>query len=479
MPLRTALAALFFGAAFAVPVQAQTDAAAPLDGARIAFVVEDVVRVPSIRIDRAARLNMLMSPPDGSHRLFVVDVDGAVLIVDGGKVSPKSFLDLARVRRGAFLAANSLQEGLNGIAFHPDFARAGKPGFGKFYTFSTERAEQGVPTLPTRSGLPVHHHDVIAEWSVNADNASVADISSHREVLRIAHPTEGHVGGHLGFDTTARDGDPDYGLLYISVGDGADTALLPRHLVDEWHIAQDKTLALGKILRVDPLAHGDKPYRVPSDNPFVNEPSTLPEIWAYGLRNPEHFSWDSAGAHRMLIADIGARQFEEVDVGHPGANYGWSEREGFTVVDHADEWVRGPVAHDDAARGFTPPALVYGRRGENLAAITGGCVYRGNAIPELRGYYVFGDIVSGRIFATDVSKLVEGKQAVFFELPLQYKGQLQTLRQIVRGDRVDLRIGTDDTGEIYLTSKRNGTIYRLARAVPASAPIRPADAGNR
>lgn len=479
MRSRAPFATLLFGVALALPFQSQADDSAPLDGARIAFVVEDVARVPSIRIDRAARLNMLVSPPDGSHRLFVVDVDGAVLIVDGGKVLPKSFLDLARVRRGAFLAANSLQEGLNGIAFHPDFARAGEPGFRKFYTFSTERLEPNVRTLPTRSGLPVHHHDVIAEWSVAADNPSMADATSRREVLRIAHPTEGHVGGHLGFDTAARDGDPDYGLLYVSVGDGADTALLPRHLVDEWHIAQDKTLALGKILRIDPLAHGDKPYLVPSDNPYVGEPSTLPEIWAYGLRNPEHFSWDSAGAHRMLIADIGARQFEEIDIGHAGANYGWSEREGFTIVDHADEWVRGPVAHDDAARGFTPPALVYGRRGENLAAITGGCVYRGNAIPELRGYYIFGDIVSGRIFATDVSRLVDGKQGTFYELPLQYNGQLQTMRQIVRGDRVDLRIGTDDTGEIYLTSKRNGTIYRLARAVPASAAIGAADAGDR
>ena len=479
MPLRTAFAPLLFGAALALPLQTLADDAVPLDGARIAFVVEDVVRVPSIRIDRAARLNMLVSPSDGSHRLFVVDVDGAVLIVDGGKVLPKSFLDLARVRRGAFLAAQSLQEGLNGIAFHPDFALAGRPGFGKLYTFSTERAEPGVRTLPTRSGLPVHHHDVIAEWSVAAGDASVADASSRREVLRIAHPTEGHVGGHLGFDTAARDGEPDYGLLYISVGDGADTALFSRHLVDEWHIAQDKTLALGKILRIDPLANGDKPYRVPSDNPFVDEPSTLPEIWAYGLRNPEQFSWDSAGTRRMLIADIGARQFEEVDIGHSGANYGWSEREGFTVVDHTDEWIRGPVAHDDVTRGFTPPALVYGRRGENLAAITGGYVYRGNAIPELRGYYVFGDIVSGRIFATDASKLVDGKQAIFYELPLQYHGQLQNLRQIVRGDRVDLRFGTDDAGEVYLTSKRNGMIYRLARTVPASAPIRPADAGDR
>jgi glucose/arabinose dehydrogenase len=201
-------------------------------------------------------------------------------------------------------------------------------------------------------------------------------------------------------------------------------------------------------------------------------------MWAYGLRNPERFSWDAAGTHQVLIADIGERQFEELDLGHPGANYGWSEREGFTVVDHADDSVRGPAANDDGERRFTAPALVCGHRGA-LAAITGGYVYRGNAIPDLRGYYVFGDIVSGRIYATDVSQLVDGRQATFFELPLQYKGQPQTLLQIVRADRADLRFGIDDAGEIYVLSKRNGIVYRLARSVPAAAPIRPAEPGTR
>jgi glucose/arabinose dehydrogenase len=460
--------------ALALSAGARADSVAPLHDGRIAFVLDDVVRIPSIRISQAARLNGLVSAPDGSHRLFVVDLEGAVLVIDHGKLMPKPFLDLAQVRRQS-LRTGSWQEGLNSLAFHPDFARAGRPGHGKFYTFSTERAEPQAPTLPTRTGLPVHHHDVVAEWSVDDQSASVANAGSRREVLRIVHPTEGHVGGHLGFNPAATDRDPDYGMLYISVGDGADTVNNPRRLVDEWHIAQDKALPLGKILRVDPLPHGDKPYAVPRDNPFLGEASTLPEIWAYGLRNPERFSWDSAGANLMLIADIGQRQFEEVNIGRAGANYGWSEREGFTIVDHADESIRGPVAHDDAARGFTPPALVYSRDRGELAAITGGFVYRGNAIPELRGYYLFGDIATGRVFATDVTKLVEGKQATFFELPLQYGGQPQTLRQIVRGDRVDLRFGLDDAGEIYVLSKRNGVVYRLARAVPAVAPNRATD----
>jgi glucose/arabinose dehydrogenase len=478
MPPRAGFAYLLLIATLALPIQSRADATASLDGARIAFVLEDVVRIPSITVRRGARINGLVSPPDGTHRLFVVDLDGAILIVENGKMLPKSFLDVARVRKGLF-TGSSLQEGLNSIAFHPDFAHPGKPGFGKLYTFSSERAVAGAPTLPTRAGLPVHHHDVIAEWSVDAQNAYLADPASRREVLRVVHPTEGHVGGHVGFNPAAREGDADYGMLYISVGDGADTAESPPHRIDAWHIPQDKALALGKILRIDPLPHGDRPYGVPRDNPFVGEKSSLPEMWAYGLRNPERFSWDPAGAHLMLIADIGQKQFEELDIGHPGANYGWSEREGFTVVDHADETVRGPVATDDAARGFTAPALVYGRRRGELAAITGGYVYRGNAVPELHGYYVFGDIATGRIYATDASKLVDGRQAAFFELPLQYGGKALALLEIVRGDRADLRFGVDDSGEIYVLSKRNGGVYRLAHAVPASTPIRAVDAGDR
>jgi glucose/arabinose dehydrogenase len=477
MPTLRRLSRLLYFAAFALPGHPHAETIVPLDGARIAFVLEDVVRVPSIRIGRGARLNGLVSPPDGTHRLFVVDLDGAILVIDDGKLLSKSFLDLAQVRRGSFLA-KELEGGLVGIAFHPDFAKAGKPGFGKFYTFSTERADPAAAALPTRSGLPVNHHDVVTEWRVDAHDASIADPASRREVLRVAHPTEGHVGGMLAFDPAAREGEAGYGLLYVSIGDGADTVHDAHHRVDEWHIAQDKALALGKILRVDPLPHGDKPYAVPRDNPFVGEASALPEIWARGLRNPERLSFDAGGEHAMLIADIGQKQFEEIDIGVAGANYGWSEREGFTVVDHADESVRGPVAQDDAARGFTPPALVYAHRGE-VAAITGGYVYRGHAVPQLRGYYVFGDIASGRMYATDASQLVTGKQAAFFELPLQYHGQGQTLREIVHGDRADLRFGIDDAGEIYVLSKRDGVVRRLARAVPASSPIRKADPGDR
>jgi len=465
------LTQLLLWVGLSLPAHAIADVAAPLDGARMAFVLEDVARIPAVRVTRSARLSTLVSAPDGSHRLFVVDLDGAIMIIENGKVSPKPFLDIAKLRRARFLGKQG-EEGLISVAFHPDFAHPGRPGFGKLYTFSTEAADASTPALPTRVGVPSHHHDVVIEWSVGLDDASVVDPGSAREVLRIVHPTDGHMAGQVAFNPTATQGDADYGMLYVSVGDGANT-VDDRGIVDDWRLAQDKRVPLGKILRIDPLQRADKRYAIPPDNPFVGNPEALPEIWAYGLRNPQRFSWDTEGEHRMLIADIGQKQVEEINIGRRGANYGWGEREGIWMVTRADENVRGALAVDDTAAGFTPPALMYGHKVG--IAITGGYVYRGKAIPALRGYYVFGDIASGRIFAADVAALVDGKPPPFFELPLEHRGQRQSLLQIVKGDRADLRFGLDDAGELYVLSKRDGTVRRLARSVATETPIHPVE----
>ena len=443
-----------------------------LQGARIAFEIQDVVAIPGFSASRPPRLNGLISPPDNSHRLFVVDMDGAILIVQDGVLMRRPFLDLARHRAGWFVK-DALEEGLISMAFHPNFARPRLPGSGKFYTFSTERAGDARPTFFGRAGLPAPtHHDVVAEWSVDPSDPSKADAESRRELLRIAHPLDDHVGGQLAFNPNARPNDSEYGLLYISVGDGGNTIHRGK-LVDEWHTAQDKLLPLGKILRINPLPSINKPYSIPKDNPFASDPKALPEIWAYGLRNPQRISWDTGGNHIMLISDLGQKQFEEIDIGRSGANYGWSEREGINVVDHADEYHRQTITQTESASPFTPPALVYGR-GVGIA-ITGGYVSRRRDIPELNGQYLFGDIASGKIFATDVTTLNEGAQPPFYELPLLYRGKVESLREVVRNDRVDLRFGIDDLGYIYIMSKREGTVRRITRAVSADRPIAPVE----
>jgi len=146
---------------------------------------------------------------------------------------------------------------------------------------------------------------------------------------------------------------------------------------------------LGKILRISPLQDGRWKYGVPPGNPFVSDAQVPGAVWAYGLRNPARFSWDTAGDGKMMIADIGQATVEEIDIGVAGANYGWSMREGSWAVDHNDETRLSRSALDDIVNGLTDPAIEYGH---HLGlAVTGGFVYRGKAIPALAGKYFFGD----------------------------------------------------------------------------------------
>src|SRR4051794_25525845 len=255
-----------------------------LHGARVAFVLEDVVALPpSSQETPRARINNLIPAPGGSARLFANDMAGKIYVIENGAVRPTPFLDMKAARASDFTSADLFEQGLSSFAFHPDFARPGTTGYGKLYTFSTERRSAAPSTFHGRlDSLTPAHHDVIAEWTVSAGNPNAVDPASRREVMRIPHPLHDHVGGHLGFNPRARPGEPDYGLLYISIGDGGNTTLQPINEVDQWRTAQDKSLPFGKLLRIDPLAKAGKPYGVPDGNPFANDPEALHEIWAYG-----------------------------------------------------------------------------------------------------------------------------------------------------------------------------------------------------
>jgi glucose/arabinose dehydrogenase len=154
-------------------------------------------------------------------------------------------------------------------------------------------------------------------------------------------------------------------------------------------------------------------------------------------------------------------------------NYGWSLREGSWAVDPKDENHLWGLPLDDALKGLTYPALQYGH---HLGlAVTGGFVYRGKAIPALQGKYLFGDIVSGRVFFADVARLSNDKSTPFFELPLVYAGKRQSVLEIVHAERADLRFGLDERGEIYLLTKQDGIVRQLVRSVETESKILPVD----
>lgn len=399
----------------------------------------------------------MRSVNDGSNRLFVNDSRGLISVTSSAGAAPAAWFDI-RTQNVGFQQFGG-QTGLLSFAFHPNFGRdADKAGYATFYTVDTAAASTGTPAYSGNG--PVDHHNVVREWTVADPRAATATVASTREVLRVAQPREDHGPGTIAFNTSADENSPDYGKLYIGLGDGGGPN-------DPFDNAQDARSPFGKILRIDPAdpdGVGPATYSVPSGNAYsgaAGEPAgALREIWASGLRNPQNFTWDDAtGA--MYIADIGQAQLEEVNVGRAGANYGWPLREGTfgRFVDKGDSRV-----NDDPNPGFTDPIAQYDH--DEGDAISGALIYRGTAIPELIGQAVLSDLTDGRLFhftLGDTSGV--GGTAVLRELLLSLDG-LPTTMLALEGDRgrVDLRLGLDAAGEIYLLTKGDGDIYRLVSA---------------
>jgi glucose/arabinose dehydrogenase len=397
--------------------------------------------------------NELSSVGDG--RLFVDQQNGLIRVVKNNVLLAIPFIDLSDR-----LIASDGERGLLGLAFHPDYNDPLRPGFGKFYTYTSEPVAGPADfTVPKSSAFD--HQSVIAEWQVSAANPDVADPASRREVLRVDEPQANHNGGKLSF----RPGEP---YLYVSLGDGGAS-----NDVGDGHNpaignGQDLTTVLGKILRLDPLdpaltagsadpvsANGS--YRVPATNPFINSGVAVHEIYAYGLRNPFRFSFDSPSG-RMIVGDVGQNNVEEVDFVNAGKNYGWNQKEGSFLFNSTD----GSVSVDPSPNpALVNPVLEYSH--DDGSAIIGGFVDHGTSVPALSGQYVFGDFVgptgSGRLFYSN------------------FAGGL--IQELLIGDPDrDLGIllkglGQDDNGDIYALGDGGGdggVVLKLV-SIPAAPSI--------
>jgi glucose/arabinose dehydrogenase len=420
-----------------------------------------------------AMLNFLYYAPGDSGFLYCNDSRGKIWRINGGSGAATLFFDLKQARGSAFLALGQERStsGLRSFAFHPNFARSGQPGFRKLYTANTETIDSFKGgRLFTDPAYKTNSHGVVAEWSVKASNPRQVDPASRRELFRVGMPKDDHHVDQLMFDPNATVGSPGYGKLFISIGDGGNYVTRP----DPFNQAQNTKRALGKIFRIDPLKQGSgKPYGIPSDNPFVGNANFLPEIWAYGLRHPQNISFDPEGSGTFLISDIGQEHVEEINIGIKGANYGWPLREGTFVTDRANGRVLYEPPADDTKKGFTFPVAQFDHF-ENGAylekvAVTGGFVYRGSAVPALVGHYLYGDMVSGRIFHVPVSDLKLGTQATVKELTLVDNGKPTTLLVLVGSplNRTDLRFGQGEDGEVYILTKQDGLIRKMRPAAVA------------
>ncbi len=405
-----------------------------------------------------ARIQYLKPVGDGSGRVAICDLRGQLYLANPKDGSVQLYLDhnTYPIAFDATMMPN--ETGLLGFAFHPQFSEEGKPGYGKFYTGISARSGSGEADYLKDDAAS--HESVIVEWT--ADNpAAVPFEGTHREVFRIGQFAPNHSIGTLAFNPAAQPGTADYGNLYFCLGDGGSA-------FDPKDYGQSLQSPHGAILRINPLKRsGGRAYGIPEDNPFIGRADAAPEIWAYGLRHSQHFSWDKSG--RMFIADIGQNQIEEVNLGVSGANYGWRLREGtFSTGSGVPGLTVGPV-YDiplQDSQNFTDPVAQYDH--DEARAIGSGYVYEGTRLEALKGKYIFADIVLGRLFYIETDNLQPGKPAEIRELRLSIEGEEQDLIDVVGypntyrpGPRADLRLGVDESGELYLLTKGDGRVRQL------------------
>jgi glucose/arabinose dehydrogenase len=325
---------------------------------------------------------MALAPiPDGSGRMLLAEQSGIIHLLDrDGKKPEQPFLDL----RARMVTINKGMEerGLLGLALHPQFKSNHK-----FYV---------VYSAPLRTNAPPKwdHAERLSEFKTADADSSTADPASERVILEIDQPDWNHNSGRIAFG-------PD-GYLYLSVGDGGahndvgDVARGREHPPEG--NGQKLDTLLGKVLRLD--VDRGSPYGIPKDNPFADGKKGLPEIFAYGLRNPWGMSFDRGGKHDLILADVGQDRWEEINVIVNGGNYGWRLREGFDGFDPKNPRTAPTNAVTVGANGkpFVDPVFTYKTlrgRGTDPEAygvtITGGYVYRGKALPALVGKYIFAD----------------------------------------------------------------------------------------
>lgn len=385
----------------------------------------------------------LQAPNDASGRLFVLDQVGVIWVVTAdGQVLSTPLLDL----RSKVSASD--ERGLLGLALHPHFATNGR-FFVYYNTALSADAPAGAATEVT-----------LSEFGIADGTPNEASLSSERELLRVAKPQTNHNGGQLAFGSD--------GYLYIGMGDGGGVGDSGFGHTAGLGNAQDTSNLLGKILRIN-VDIGD-PYSIPLDNPFVNVSTAQPEIYAYGFRNPWRFSFDPVpgGTTRLFVADVGQALVEEINLVVRGGNYGWNIREGLLCFNPLAPAVPPATCADRGADGsvLQPPIIEYQHTDATGAsfglAVIGGYLYRGTAVPNLQGSYVFGDYSAvsgfGKIFVA--SQATSGTWS-FKEV--QIAGTTDG-----RLGRFVLAFGRDAAGELYVLtsatagpSGTTGVVYKI------------------
>ncbi len=360
----------------------------------------------AIRVPGTFNQPIFLTAPAGDSRLFVVEKAGRIRIVANGSVLPAAFLDISA------LIANAGEGGLLGMAFSPGYASDRL-----FYVYYVNLAGDSV----------------LARFQASAGNPNLATVASQFILLVVDQPAgfDNHKGGTIAFS-------PIDGYLYWALGDGGGSD-------DPFVSAQNPTLLLGKMIRLNVSGGPTAPYTIPPDNPFVGPDGVADEIWSLGFRNPFRFAFDRENGD-LWIGDVGQGAREEIDyepaTDPGGRNYGWDVQEGTLCHEtHVGQPCENPLSPVN----FTFPYYEYPTHVNGTCAITGGVVYRGSA-PFLASAYLFSDYCSNRIWAM---------------LPTGLQDMTQSIRPDTGTISGIAAFGEDGFGDVYIVSIGSSQIHRI------------------
>jgi hypothetical protein len=464
---------------------------------------------PYVKVPFGLKNVISMTTRSNDPRLYVTTQEGAIFVVDddgNGNATANFFFDAVSsifLATGRTLYGSGGHDGLQSVAFHPDFDSPASAGYGKLYTTLLEsrpESTEGHHYLGDSTSGDANRDSVLVEWTYD-HNFGEVDYNSYREVFRARLPVGDHMIKQAKFNPYAGPGDEDYGLLYVTHGDSSSQESVedrPQHFDN----------IVGKMLRIDPLQAAAAPYSIPANNPFAdsNDPSVLKEIYAYGFRNPHTFSFnpDDQGDVRLLVGDIGRANIEEVNLVENGGNYGWPKREGtFLHPQNPDNtpnsgYYEGvsavpsneaelnldytyPVAQFDHNNNFdsTPINQPYAS-----VAIASSFVIHNGSDPNLQGQFVFTNFAGadGNVYHTDFGDMLAAKTSLesgdspgdltqaglhrlFVSMDDSYYSELTHL---LGAGRSDARFGEGVFGEMYISNKYNGFIYLVTNSVPLS-----------
>jgi glucose/arabinose dehydrogenase len=388
----------------------------------------------------------------------VIDQVGQIHIITAdGEVLAEPFLDIQD--RLVTLDEGYDERGLLGMAFHPEYADNGR-----FFIYYS---------APLRAEAPQgwDHTSHLSAFTVSPDNPDVADPASEEIIMQVDQPQGNHNAGSITFG-------PD-GYLYVPLGDGGAADDVGTGHVADWYEANEggngQDLAqnlLGSILRIDVDTEGanGEAYAIPADNPFVDQ-AGAEEVWAIGFRNPYRMSFDMGGDEALFVGDAGQNLWEEVSIVEAGGNYGWNVKEGAHCFSTAnpDQSLEECPDTDADGRSLIDPIIEYqngNAQGGLGLVVIGGNVYRGSALPEWDGWYIFGDWSTG-FGQPDGTLLVA--------TPPETEGEMWMWQELTvagsengRLNEYLLSFGQDNEGEVYVLTTETagptgntGKVYRI------------------